>query len=64
MPALINVSCRMADSVGFAVFQGCELTPYADLLEELPDRERKTFCADVDVLAFEVSSKINGVECL
>jgi putative nucleotidyltransferase with HDIG domain len=64
MPDLINVSCRMSDSVGFAVFQGCELTPYADLLEELPDRERKTFCADVDVLAFEVSSKINAVECL
>jgi hypothetical protein len=54
----------MADSVGFAVFQGCELTPYADLLDELPDRERKTFCADVDALAFEVSSKINDVECL
>jgi putative nucleotidyltransferase with HDIG domain len=64
MPDLMNVSCRMADSIGFAVFQGCELTPYVDLLEELPDRERKTFCADVDVLAFEVSSKINGVECL
>jgi putative nucleotidyltransferase with HDIG domain len=64
MPALINVSCRMADSIGFAVFQGCELTPYVDLLDELPDRERKAFCTDVDVLAFEVSSKINGVECL
>jgi putative nucleotidyltransferase with HDIG domain len=62
MPGLINVSCRMADSVGFAVFEGCELTPYADLLDELPDRERKAFCSDVDVLAFEVSSKINGIE--
>jgi HD-like signal output (HDOD) protein len=64
MPDLINVSCRMADSIGFAVFQGCERIPYADLLEELPERERKTFCADVDILTFEVSSKINGVECL
>jgi len=64
MPDLINVSCRMADSIGFAVFQGCELTPYADLLDELPERERKTFCADVDVLTFEVSSKINAIECL
>ncbi len=64
LAALIKVSCRMADSIGFAVFQGCELIPYVDLLEELPDRERKTFCTDVDVLAFEVSSKINGVECL
>ncbi len=64
MPDLINVSCRMADSIGFAVFQGCERTPYVDLLEELPDRERKAFSTDVDVLSFEVSSKINGVECL
>jgi putative nucleotidyltransferase with HDIG domain len=64
MPGLINVSCRIADTVGFAVFQGCELTSYADLLDELPDRERNNFCADVDTLAFEVSSKINGVECL
>jgi hypothetical protein len=64
MPDLINVSCRIADSIGFAVFEGCERTPYADLLDELPDGERKTFCADVDLLAFEVSSKINGVECL
>jgi putative nucleotidyltransferase with HDIG domain len=64
MPDLINVSCRMADTIGFAVFQGCELTPFSDLLEELPDRERKTFCTDVDVLSFEVSSKINGIECL
>jgi putative nucleotidyltransferase with HDIG domain len=64
MPDLINVSCKMADSIGFAVFQGCELIPYADLLDELPERERKAFCTDVDTLAFEVSSKINGVECL
>jgi HD-like signal output (HDOD) protein len=61
---LINVSCRMADSIGFAVFQGCERIPFADLFEELPERERKTFCSDVDALAFEVSSKINGIECL
>jgi putative nucleotidyltransferase with HDIG domain len=64
MPDLINVSCRMADSIGFAVFKGCEFTPFAHLLDELPDRERKTFCADVDVLTFEVSSKINAIECL
>jgi putative nucleotidyltransferase with HDIG domain len=64
MPGLINVSCRMADSIGFTVFQGCERTPYADLLDELPERERRTFSVDVDLLAFEVSSKINAIECL
>jgi putative nucleotidyltransferase with HDIG domain len=62
MPDLIHVSCRMADTIGFAVFQGCELTPYADLLAALPDRERKTFCPDGEVLAFDVSSKINAAE--
>jgi HD-like signal output (HDOD) protein len=62
MPDIIHLSCRMADTVGFAVFQGCELTPYADLLATLPDRERRTFCPDGKVLAFDVSSKINAVE--
>jgi HD-like signal output (HDOD) protein len=62
LPGLVNVSCRMADGAGFAVFRGCDLTPYPDLLEELPDWERKTFCANVDLLTFEISRKINGVE--
>jgi putative nucleotidyltransferase with HDIG domain len=62
LPALINVSCRMADTIGFAVFPGCELTPYADLLGELPEGECKMFCTDREILAFEVSSKINAVE--
>ncbi len=62
LSALINVSCRMADSIGFAVFPGCEVTPYADLLGELPERECKMLCTDREILAFEVSSKINAVE--
>jgi HD-like signal output (HDOD) protein len=62
LPALISVSCRMADSVGFPVFPGCEVTPYADLLGELPQREGKRFRTDRESLAFEVSSKINALE--
>jgi putative nucleotidyltransferase with HDIG domain len=59
---IIHVSCRMADTVGFAAFQGCELTPYADLLAALPAQERATFCPDGEVLAFDVSNKINALE--
>jgi hypothetical protein len=59
---LINVSCRMADTIGFAVFPKCEVTPYTDLLGELPERESKVLCADREILAFEVSSKINAIE--
>jgi HD-like signal output (HDOD) protein len=62
LPALINVSCRMADTIGFAVFPGCEVTPYADLLGELPERECKMLFTDRETLAFEVSSKINAIE--
>jgi putative nucleotidyltransferase with HDIG domain len=39
LAALVEVSCRMADTMGFAVFPGCEVTPYADLLGELPEAE-------------------------
>ncbi|MGC2403299.1 MAG: HDOD domain-containing protein [Acidobacteriaceae bacterium] len=64
MSDLINVSCRIADTVGFSVFRGCEITPYEDLLEELPDRERKSFCPDKEQLAFEISSRINAAEAV
>ncbi len=62
MADLINVSCRMADTVGFAAFPGCEVTAYPDLLGELPARERGFFPADAEKLAFAVGSKINAVE--
>jgi HD-like signal output (HDOD) protein len=62
MPFLINLSCRIADTVGFAVFPGCETSPYGDLLEELPARERKVFGTDVADLALDVASKINAIE--
>jgi HD-like signal output (HDOD) protein len=62
LPDLIKVSCRMADTIGFSTFSGCEVTPYADLLDEMPERERETFRTSMETLAFEVSSKINTLE--
>jgi HD-like signal output (HDOD) protein len=62
LPDLINFSCKMADTIGFSTFPGCEFTPYPDLLGEMPERERGTFHADTESLAFEVSSKINALE--
>jgi putative nucleotidyltransferase with HDIG domain len=61
-PALINVSCRLADTIGFAVFPGCDITSYAELLGELPSSDSKRFAMEKEALAFEVSSKINAVE--
>jgi len=62
MANLINVSCRMADTAGFAAFPGCEITPFPDLLDELPVRERRLFHSAIEPLSFEVAKKINAVE--
>jgi putative nucleotidyltransferase with HDIG domain len=58
---LIGVSCRMADTIGFAAFPGCESTPFAELLDELPARERRVFHPTGETLSFEVTQKINAV---
>jgi HD-like signal output (HDOD) protein len=62
MADLINVSCRMADTVGCAAFSGCEVTPFPDLLDELPERERRLFHATVETLTAEIARKIDSVE--
>jgi len=62
MAELINVSCRMADAVGFAAFPGCEVTPFQELLEELPQRERRLFHTEIDSLALEIANRISAVE--
>jgi HD-like signal output (HDOD) protein len=62
MSELINLSCRMADTAGFAAFPGCSSTPFPALLDELPSRERRTFHTEVETLTFEVTKKIDAVE--
>ncbi|MGD0292932.1 MAG: HDOD domain-containing protein [Terracidiphilus sp.] len=62
MADLINVSCRMADTAGCAAFPGCEDTPFADLLDELPARERTLFHSTVETLSTEIARKIDSVE--
>ena len=64
MADLVKVCCRMADTAGFPAFPGCEITPYPELLEELPERERRLFHPTIEPLAFEVAKKINAVESL
>ncbi len=64
MADLVNVSCRMADAVGFSAFPFCHATPFAELLEELPVRERKVFYTEMGALTFEVSRKISAIESI
>ncbi len=62
MTELVGLSCRMANTAGYAPFPACHVAPFGDLLEELPPRERKLFHTDIETLAFEVSKKIAAVE--
>ena len=64
MDELINISCRLADAAGYAAFPRCEVTPYEQLLDELPARERSRFHADQESLIIEVRGKIEALECL
>jgi HD-like signal output (HDOD) protein len=59
---LIKMSCRMADAAGFPAFPGCEATPYAELLEQLPDRERSLFHPTIDPLIRDVTTGIHAIE--
>jgi HD-like signal output (HDOD) protein len=59
---LMKVSCRMADAVGFPAFPGCEITPYRDLVEELPARYRSALPPTVDPLVGEIAACIHAIE--
>jgi len=62
MLELISLSCRMADTAGFPAFAGSEITPYPELLEELPVRERRQFYPELEGLVLEVARRIDATE--
>lgn len=59
---LVKISCAMASALGFTAFPGCEPPAFGDLLEQLPERERRLFNADADSLRREVGESIHAIE--
>jgi len=59
---LVKVSCAMASTAGFAACPGCEITPFNDLLEALPARERRLFQVDAEALKKDVAENIHAIE--
>ena len=55
---LVAASCRIADSVGFSAFRGCEGTPYAELICELPAKLQARLDPEVEVVALEIRGLI------
>jgi putative nucleotidyltransferase with HDIG domain len=64
MAALVNVSCRMADTIGFPSFHGVEMTPFAELLEELPTIEPGSDYPEIESLTKDVRTKMEGIESI
>lgn len=62
MAELVKISCRLADALGFSAFPGCEVVAYEQLLEELPERERRLFTVSPDMLASEIDESIHAIE--
>ncbi len=62
VPELVKVSCAMASSVGYAAFPGCEPIAYPDLLEQIPERERRPFNACAEALQRDVAENIKAIE--
>lgn len=59
---IIDLSCAIADSAGYAAFPACHPIAFEALLDRLPARERRLFHTDVETLGFELSKKIAAVE--
>jgi len=59
---LVKVSCALASTVGFASFPGCETAAYADLLDQLPARERRLFQVDAATLHQQIDENIQAIE--
>jgi hypothetical protein len=59
---LVKVSCAMASAIGFTGFSGCVTANYAELLDELPARERTLFHPDMETLKGDVARSIHSIE--
>lgn len=59
---LVKTSCSLASAIGYAAFSGCAALQYAELLEQLPARERRLFHPDAETLARDVAESIHVIE--
>lgn len=60
--SVVRRSCRMAGTLGFGVVQPIHPFSYEDILENLPERERKQFPKESSELMQHVAARINSIE--
>jgi putative nucleotidyltransferase with HDIG domain len=59
---LVKMSCVLADTAGYPAFAGCQATPYSELLESLPARERRLFYPEVEAFTRDIAAGISAIE--
>lgn len=60
--ALVNRSCLLADSIGFAAAASARPRKFESVLATLPERERKRFDPDRERFALNIAIKIHSME--
>jgi putative nucleotidyltransferase with HDIG domain len=60
--AVIRLSCRLADTIGFTAIPSLKRGSYQELTSTLPERVRDLLPAEPDDLAFRIANKINSIE--
>lgn len=58
----VRRSCRMAETLGFGVVQPLHPFRYEDILENLPERERRQFPKESSDLMQRIAARINSIE--
>jgi putative nucleotidyltransferase with HDIG domain len=62
MTTLIKMSCMIADSLGFPAFEGCEVIPFTEAINQLPEGARSLFPSNPEWLSFNIATKIKAAE--
>ena len=62
MLAVVQLSCLLADSLGYGVAKTLQSRSYEDLLLDIPERERQQWPTQPQDLAVQLADKINCIE--
>ena len=59
---ITRLSCQLADTGGYAAFQGCETLPFVELQAQIPEYLRARFHATLEDLTVNIHNKIVAIE--
>ncbi|HEY1799515.1 MAG TPA: HDOD domain-containing protein [Terriglobales bacterium] len=62
--SIVHLSCRMADSLGFAAAHNLNASNYEDLLAQIPQEEQGRFSAKTEEMTLLLAAQINAVESM